>query len=308
MEPKPIETALRDVAFTTTTPFEPDNLDVQYDYLGENIQKLEATGARLFIPCGNTGEYDSLTHSERINVVEKTVKVADDNSTVVAGAGGSTRTVVDLVNQYQSAGADAAMIMHPTHTYVHEQGLLRYYRNILEATDLPLVLYKQGPELTHQSIIELAKEENVVGIKYALNDIKSFSAETTSVDNGLVWVNGIAERFAPAFALEGAEGFTTGIGNFLPNPTLGLMDALNAGNLDQARSIRDSLRPLEDLREEAGEENNITAANNVPVVKYGMDYMGLHGGPVRPPLTELSAVDKERTERYIDEIQDAFNS
>jgi dihydrodipicolinate synthase/N-acetylneuraminate lyase len=87
-----------------------------------------------------------------------------------------------------------------------------------------------------------------------------------------------------------------------------LLDALMERQWDRARSIRDALRPFEELRQEEGADNNQRAANNVPAVKHGMDYVGLHGGPVRAPLTELSAADKERAERYIDEINETLDT
>jgi 4-hydroxy-tetrahydrodipicolinate synthase len=184
---------------------------------------------------------------------------------------------------------------------MHERGVEAYYRRIVEATDLGVVLYKRGPELTHDHLASLASEDNVVAVKYADNDVKAFSAAAASID-GVVWSNGIAERFGPSFALEGAEGYTTGIGNFVPEATLALMDALREEDWERAREIRDLLRPYEDLREEPGADNAIAAANNVPAVKFGMELAGLHGGPVREPLVDLSEADRERAREHYDRI------
>lgn len=303
-----IKERLRAVAFTIATPFDSESLDVQYDALTENVRALENAGASLYIPCGNTGEYDSLTHSERVSVVGTTVDATGDDSTVIGGAGGSTRTVTQLVDEYESVGADGVMIMTPTHTYLHERGVRRYYRTIADATDLPLVLYKRGPALDDEVIADLSHIENVVGVKYAVNDVDAFSKAVAAVDGDLVWLNGIAERFAPSFALEGAEGFTTGIGNFVPKPTLALMDALENEQWERAKSIREALRPYEDLREECGPDGRYTAANNVPAVKYGMELAGLNGGVPRDPLVVLADEDKERARQYYERITARFET
>ena len=295
---------LRGVAFTNPTPFSEDGESVRHDALAENVEHLADAGARLLIPNGNTGEYYSLSHDERVACAETAVEAFGDGS-VVAGVGGSTKTALSLVEAYENAGADAVMVMHPIHTYLHERGLLRYYERIVEATDLGVVLYKRGPELTHRVIAALSERDNVVAVKYADNDVKGFSAAVASVPGDLVWSNGIAERFAPAFAVEGAEGYTTGIGNFVPEPTLALMDALRDGNWERARELRELLRPYEDLREEPGADSAIAAANNVPAVKYGMELADLHGGPVREPLVELSDEDRERAREYYDRIRRA---
>ncbi|WP_137285846.1 dihydrodipicolinate synthase family protein [Halorussus salinisoli] len=296
---------LRGVAFTTITPFSEDGDEVLYDELKQNARAIDEAGGEIFIPCGNSGEYYALTDEERVMTVQATIEAVDDDNAVVAGVGGSTKTAISLAEQYQEAGVDAIMVMHPDHTYLHERGLLEYYRRIIEAVDCGVVLYKRGPELTEDIIAELSTEDNVVAVKYAVNDIKAFSRAVENVPGDIVWSNGIAERFAPAFALEGAEGFTTGIGNFVPEATLALMDALRDEDWERAKHVREVLRPYEDLREETGPNNEFSAANNVPAVKYGMELAGRYGGPVREPLVELSEEDKERAEQYYEDIQEA---
>ncbi|MFC6964253.1 dihydrodipicolinate synthase family protein [Halocatena marina] len=300
-----IKQQLRGVPFTTATPFSEDGSKIQHSKLHENLQSLERAGAQVFIPCGNTGEYYSLSHQERIEVVGTHVEATQDESAVVAGVGGSTKTAVELLSEYERIGADAAMVMYPRHTYIHEQGLVDYYTKLAESTDLGLVLYKRGPLLSQKLIDELSTINNVIAVKYAVNNIKDFTQSVSDTTGDLVWLNGIAERYAPAFALEGAEGYTTGIGNFAPEPVLALSNAIRNEDWARARHIRDILRPYEDLREESGMNNPFTAANNVPAVKYGMELAGFHGGPVRSPLVQLSEKDKKRTREYYEKINSA---
>jgi 4-hydroxy-tetrahydrodipicolinate synthase len=294
---------LRSVAFTTPTPFSDDGERVLHEDIEENARTLYDAGARVFIPCGNTGEYYSLSQSERIEVVDSTVDALPDDAAVIGGAGGSTKNAVELLEAYKAAGADAAMIMYPRHTYIHEQGLIEYYRSLTEATDLGVILYKRGDLLSETVLQELSTIENVVAVKYAVNDVKLFSRLVESLDGDVEWLNGVAERYALSYAIEGADGFTTGIGNFVPRPVLVLGEALSAGAWDRARQVRDALRPLEDFREETGGGIAFGAAKNVPVVKYGQDLQGMVGGPVREPLVELSESDRDRVERYLGRLE-----
>jgi 4-hydroxy-tetrahydrodipicolinate synthase len=298
-----LKESLRGVAFTVATPFSEDGEAVRYDELRDNVRASEAGGGEGSTPCGNPGEYSALTDEDRVGTGPVVAAAGGDDSAVVGGVGGSTKEAIALGKQYEEAGADAVMVMNPGHTYLHEAGLLDYYQRIVDALDCGVVLYKRGPELTEDAIAELSTAENVVAVKYAVNDVKAFSRAVERVPGDVVWSNGIAERFAPAYALEGAEGFTTGIGNFVPEATLELMDALRAKEWDRARRIRSLLRPYEDLREETGADNSFAAANNVPSVKYGMELAGLYGGPVREPLVGLSDEDEERAERYYEEIR-----
>lgn len=297
-----LKDCLRGVAFTNPTPFGADGEDVRHDELATNVEWIVDRGAEVVIPCGNTGEYYSLSMDERAEVVATTAEAAGD-ATVVGGLGGSTKSALSLLSRYEAANVDAVMVMHPVHTYMHHEGIRRYYERIIEATDLGVVLYKRGPELTTDHIAALAEYENVVAVKYADNDVKAFSGTVSDVAGDVVWSNGIAERFAPSFAIEGAESFTTGIGNFVPEQVLALHDALREEDWDEARRIRDLLRPYEDLREETGAGvSDVPAANNVPAVKYGQELAGRYGGPVREPLVDLSEADRERAEAYYDRI------
>ncbi|MEY7848391.1 dihydrodipicolinate synthase family protein [Natrarchaeobius sp. A-rgal3] len=302
MDTGSLRAQFRDVAFTTAVPFEEGSLAVRHDALAQNLSAQFDAGARLFVACGNTGEYDSLTDEERIAVVETHVDAVGDDATIVGGVGGSLRHARRLASAYENVGADAVMVMHPGHTYLHEAGLETYYHRICDATDLGVVIYKRGPEVTRGVLDELSEREEVVAVKYAVDDVEAFSRALEGSPGEVAWINGIAERYALSFGIEGADGYTTGIGNFVPRATLSLFEAIRDGHWERAREIQRSLRPLETLRAESGEGNALPAANNVPVVKYGMDRAGYVGGPVRPPLVDLSEADRERTRRLLEGI------
>lgn len=296
---------LRGVSFTTAAPFSEDGNDVLYEEAARNSEAVLEAGGQSFIPCGNTGEYYSLSDEERLGLVESTLDVIGDDGVVVPGIGGSTKEAIEQMQAYEEAGADGVMVHDPDHTYVHSRGIVEYYKRLANATDLGVVMYKRGPELSLSAISELSTIDNVVGLKFAVNDVNAFSRAVRAVPGDIVFSTGIAERFAPAFALEGAEGFTTGIGSFAPEICLVLQNALEQEHWERALEIRDLIRPYEDLREESGPDNDFEAANNVPAIKYGLELAGLYGGPVREPLVELTEEDKQRAETYYERLTEA---
>lgn len=303
MQPARLAETLNDVAFATTTPFTPDGTAVDHDALRDNLDVITDAGGRLFLPCGNSGEYDALTDEERTEVVETHVDAVGDERTVIGGVAGSTKHATHLIEQYERVGVDGIMVMPPGDTYAHERGLVSYYERLAESTDLGLVPYKIGQKLTGAVVEEISTIENVVGIKFASGDVAEFARLIGTVPGDLVWVNGSAEQYAPAYGMEGAVGFTTGIGNFAPEASLVLMEAIAEHDWAEARRIRDKLAPFEVLRQEAGARNSLLGANNIPAVKYGMDLAGLHGGPVREPLTALSSEDQARANECYERIE-----
>ncbi|MFP8953498.1 dihydrodipicolinate synthase family protein [Natrialbaceae archaeon A-arb3/5] len=88
----------QDVAFTTAVPFSDDGVDVLYDDLADNLANQYDAGARLFIPCGNTGEYYSLTDEERIEIVRTHVEATGGEATVAAGVAGSRTEIRRLAD------------------------------------------------------------------------------------------------------------------------------------------------------------------------------------------------------------------
>jgi 4-hydroxy-tetrahydrodipicolinate synthase len=290
--------SLRDIGITTTTPFTDDESAVRHDALATNLIELESRGGRVFFACGNTGEYYALTDEERAAVVETHVEAVDSKCTVIGGAGGPTKQALSLIADYEAAGADAVLVMHPSFTYAHETGLRSYYRRLAESTDLGIVIYKRGSMIPDRVVADLTTIDNVVAVKYAVNDVASFSQLVDDASGDVTWINGLAERYALAFHAEGARGFTTGIGNFAPEQSLALHERLQAGDYDGAREIRDRLRPYENLRTKPGVNNELSDANNVPAIKYGQELAGLVGGPCRDPLVGLSDDDAARAEEY----------
>lgn len=271
---------LKTVLVTTVTPFD-DQGSVRYDQLSAHCDYLLENGIEALIPCGNTGEFTSLSREEADKVTAVTVAAVAGRATVIAGVGGSTPVAIDHARAAEDAGADAVMVHHPNHTYIHRLGLLRYYERIIDAIGVSVVLYKRGPELADDVIATLVQDERVIGVKYAVNDVNEFANLVKSSDADVTWICGTAERWAPFFFLAGATSFSSGLGNFAPRKSMELFRLLEAGQYAKAMTARSDIVLFEELRQ----GNN--SANNVSAVKAAMSLLGLCSDTVREPLLSL---------------------
>lgn len=288
MEHEKFKEILSGFSVTTVTPFSDDLTKIDLDAIATNIEFLIKRDVPLIIPNGNTGEFYSLSEEEWLNNIQATVHATAGKATVMTGIGQSVKTAMFQLNKACDLGVPAAMIMYPQHVFVSEEGLLRYYRRLLEASrDLNIVLYKKGPLLTDDLLEKLLAYENLVGVKYAFGRIVDFSRTVHRFGQRIVWSCGTAERFAPFFFLAGATAFTSGLCNFAPQVSKRMLDALKRSDYKEAMTVQKMVEPLEDLREGRG------AANNVPVIKAAMDHVGLRGGPCRPPIHTLSEEEKQ---------------
>ncbi|QLG28843.1 dihydrodipicolinate synthase family protein [Halorarum halophilum] len=294
---------LRGVAAGLLTPFDADT-EVDHSKLKENAETLYSAGIRTFLAAANISEYHSLSRDERVAVTESSVDALPSDACVLAGVGGSTSAAQELIRAYDRVGVDAMMVMPPDHSYVHEQGLIRYYEKLDSATETPLVPYVKGFDPSVGYLQDLTRVDGVVGIKYALEDAVKLGAAVPAGADDVVWVDGLAEPFAVPFWNEGIEGFSAGVSNFRPEVGLELFDALTAEDWERARRIRNVCIPYQNFREETGQGNSIAGAISVSAVKKGLDLAGLHGGGVREPIQPLSPADERRAEELYDRLDD----
>ncbi len=288
-----VKERLRGVAVGLLTPFDEDG-DIEHEKIAENARAHYESGVRTFLAAANISEYHSLSRDERVGVVETSLDALPSDACVLAGVGGSTSEARDLIRAYDRVGADAMMVMPPDHTYVHERGLLEYYRRLGAATDAPLVPYVKGFDPSVDYLARLTRVDSVAGIKYALDDPVKLGAGAAAGDDDVVWVDGLAEPYAVSFWAEGAEGFSAGVSNFRPEVGLELYDALAAGEWGRARELRDVCLPYMRFRDETGADNQIPGAVSVPAVKEGLELAGLHGGGVREPIRPLGPEEREK--------------
>ncbi|WP_144926363.1 dihydrodipicolinate synthase family protein [Halorubrum salsamenti] len=301
-----VKQQLRDVAVGVLTPFD-EQRAIEYNKIEENARTLYDEGMRTFLAAANISEYHSLSQQERIESVRTVVEALPSDACVLAGVGGSTADALELIEAYDEIGADAMMIMPPDHTYLHERGLLEYYRELSAGADAPLVPYVRGFDPSAEYLADLTRVDGVVGIKYALKDPVKLGEAIRAGADDVVWVNGLAEPYAVSFWAEGVEGFTAGVSNFRPEVGRELFDALSEGDWERARALRDICLPYQRLRDETGQNNALSGAISVPAVKKGLELAGLHGGEVREPIRPLTPETAERAEAIYGELDDEID-
>ena len=259
-----------------------------YAYL---LDKMVNAGITAVTPNGNTGEFYSLTQDEMRLSLEATVAGANHRAFILAGVGFDTATAVEMAEFAAKQGAHAVMVHQPVHPYRSDEGWVAYHKAIADAVPhLGIVPYVRDPSIGASALLRLAEAcPSLVGVKYAVNNPPLFAEIVQAVGRDrLAWICGIAESWAPFFAVGGAKGFTSGLVNVAPAISLAMQAALQQGDYATAMRFWHQVKPFEDLR---ARRNN---GNNVSAVKEARAQLGLCEATVRPPISELS--DSERAE------------
>ncbi|OJH60528.1 dihydrodipicolinate synthase family protein, partial [Agrobacterium pusense] len=205
---------------------------------------------------------------------------------VTAAIGRSQREALSLARQAKEMGASAVMSHQPVDPFAAPQSQIDYFTGLAEGSELPLVAYVRADGFSVDDMVRLASHPNVAGIKFATTDIMLLSRAIAASDpDGALYVCGLAESWAAAFAAVGARGFTSGLVNVAPQFSLQVHEALMSGDFTAARKIVQKIELFERLR------TRYRNGANVTVVKEAMDILGFKVGPVRAP--GLARLDKE---------------
>jgi 4-hydroxy-tetrahydrodipicolinate synthase len=94
---------------------------------------------------------------------------------IVAGVGSNdTRHAVSLTERASALGADALLSVNPYYNRPNRRGIVAHYREVVRATDLPILLYnipqRTASDLPNDLLAELAQLDNIVGVKQANPD------------------------------------------------------------------------------------------------------------------------------------------
>ncbi len=124
------------------TPFSDDRAAIDADALTANVERLINVGVAGLVPGGSTGEFTTLTHAERRELIELTVAAAAGRVPVVPGTGAlSTRETVELSVHAERSGAGAVMIVPPFYDPLGWRELLAHYAAVAEEISIPIMYY-----------------------------------------------------------------------------------------------------------------------------------------------------------------------
>jgi 4-hydroxy-tetrahydrodipicolinate synthase len=153
------------------TPFDADGR-VDEEAAVRVMHHLVEHGSDGLVLCGTTGEASTLDDDEQLGVIRLAVEEMKGRCTLVAGVGSNdTRHAVSLTERATEIGPDALLSVNPYYNRPSRRGIIRHYREVTRATDLPIVLYnipqRTASDLPNDLLAELAQLDNVVAVKQA---------------------------------------------------------------------------------------------------------------------------------------------
>jgi 4-hydroxy-tetrahydrodipicolinate synthase len=242
-----------------------------------------ASGIDFLVPCGSTGEAQTLSAAERELVVRTVIEVSNGRVPVMAGAShNDTRQAVEEARRMSALEPEWLLVATPYYNKPTPEGLLRHFRAVADASPRPICLYnvpgRTAVNLKPETVLRLADHGNIVGIKESSGDLAQVQhllagrPEEFAVLSGEDWMT-------LAILAAGGDGLVSVASNEIPGEMRGLVHMVREGNLDEAREVFYRVLPLL--------EANFLETNPAPV-KAALAAMGKIQDVLRLPLVPLS--------------------
>ncbi len=262
------------------------------------IRHMEAGGVSTLLYGGNAILYH-VALSEYAALLEMLASLAGENTLMIPSVGPAFGTMLDQAAILREFDFPTAMIL-PTRDIVTVQGVAAAVRCFVESFGKPAVLYIKNDGYVDVPTVKSLMDDGLISwIKYAVvrDDTSNdpFLRELADTVGTERIVSGIGEQPAIVHLRDfGLQCFTSGCVCVAPKQSMDMLHALKSGNFESAERIRETFKPLEDLR---------NAINPIRVLHTAVAAAGIaQTGPIIPLLTEVSAADRERIQQAAEQL------
>lgn len=264
------------------TPFT-ESGEVDYGKLKELVEFHIANHTDAIIICGTTGEASTLSHEEHLAVIKACVEYVDHRIPVIAGTGSNcTGTAIYLSTEAESYGVDGLLLVTPYYNKATQNGLIAHFTAVAEAVHIPIILYnvpsRTGCNILPETAVTLAKNvKNIVGIKEASGNIAQVIKLARLADGCIDIYSGNDDQVLPLLSL-GGKGVISVAANIIPHDVHDMCQKFFDGDIAGCREIQFKMLDLCSAL--------FCEVNPIPVKK-AVELMGLCGGTLRMPLSEM---------------------
>ena len=269
-----------------TPLFEDGNVD--YDSLRKLIDWHIAEGTNCIGVVGTTGESPTVSVEEHCEIIRVAVEQSAGRVPVMAGAGAnSTREAIELSKFAKKVGADCTLQVVPYYNKPTQEGIYQHFKAIVEAVDIPVVLYnvpgRTVADMLPETALRLAQLPGIIGIKEATGNLDRAAWLIKQAPKGFSIFSG-DDPTAVHLMTMGGHGNISVTANVAPRDMAELCKAAMAQDAMRAIELHMKLLPLH--------KQLFVEPNPIPV-KWALAHMGKIGGALRLPLTPLTPASQE---------------
>ncbi len=259
------------------------NGDVDYAQLEALINFHLEAGTNALVIAGTTGESATLSPKEHCALLQRSYEIINHRLPMIAGTGAnSTSEAIELTLCARAAGAEAALLVTPYYNKPTQKGLVLHHQAIASAVDIPQLLYnvpgRTACDMQADTVAELSRVSNIVGIKEATGSMERLADIKRQVDDDFALLTG-DDATTCEFILQGGHGAISVTANVVPAKMANMCRLAAEGKAEEARAANAEIAELHRLL--------FIESNPIPV-KWAVSQMGFGELNLRLPMTELS--------------------
>ena len=265
------------------------NNEINYEQFARLIEWQISEGIDAIVVCGTTGEGSTLTDEEHREAIRFCVEQVAGRVPVIAGTGSNDAAyAIDLTKFACEVGADAMLLVTPYYNKATQNGLIKFFTAIADASTKPVILYnvpsRTGCNLLPASVAVLADHPNIVAIKEASGNISQIAELAALVGDKIDIYSGNDDQIVPILAL-GGKGVISVLSNPMPRATHEICQRFFDGDIEGSRKLQLELLDF---------VNALFCEVNPIPVKAAMTAMGYCDDELRLPLTPMEDAHKEK--------------
>ncbi len=271
------------------TPFKEGKVDEAK--MTELIKWHIEEGTDAIIVAGTTGESATLSKAEKLELFSLAMKAAEGKIQIIAGTGSNnTADSIALSVEAEKLGVHGLLLVTPYYNKPSQRGLYAHYKAIAEAVSIPVILYnvpgRTSVDLKPETVIELSKIPNILGLKEASGDVARIRPLAAALPADFMIYAGNDGEIVDVLE-SGGHGVISVLANIVPKEVHQITEEFFKGNHEVARKSQEYNQKLIDAL--------FSDTNPVPV-KEAMNLMGMDVGGFRLPLVEM---DEENHQKLI---------
>jgi 4-hydroxy-tetrahydrodipicolinate synthase len=247
---------------------------------------VDQLGNDGLVISGTTGESPTTSDAEKADLLRVVIDSVGDRATILAGVGTfNTEHTVELAATAAKLGASGLLVVTPYYSKPPQAGILEHFRQVAEATDVPVMLYdipgRAGVAIATDTTLRLAEHPRIVAVKDAKGDLTASSRVIAQSE--LAYYSGDDAMTLPLLSI-GAVGVVGTSTHFSAAGTKQMIEAYLAGDVATALRLHQQLLPI---------YTGIFAAQGCILVKAGLKLQGRDVGGLRSPLIEATPAEVE---------------
>ncbi len=224
-----------------------DDGSVDLDGTARIAAHLVEHGHDGVVVSGTTGESPTTTVAEDGEILRAVKDAVGDRAVVIAGVGtNSTTQSVELARQAEKLDADGLLLVTPYYNKPGQAGVLHHFRSVVEATDVPVMLYdvpgRTGTQIALETYAAAKQWDTVVAVKDAVGD---YARGVQIIEMGYDIYSG-DDVATLGWLAHGAQGAVSVVGHAAGNEIAGMIRDFLAGDHTAALATFTRLLPATD--------------------------------------------------------------